>query len=110
VGEVVVSLPRQGELWWGEHPHEKGRPYLVLSRNEAIEVLHAILVVPVTRTIRSIPTELLVGVEEGLPVESAAAFDNLRAFPRAYLTRRVGALDPSRRHELCSVLGATADC
>lgn len=110
MGEVVVSAPRQGEVWWGETPGEKGRPYLVVSRNEAIEAMRRILVAPVTRTIRSIPTEVALGDDEGLPVESAATFDNLRVIGSALLVRRLGALDPTRGPELCAALRATADC
>lgn len=106
----MVSTPRQGEIWWGETPDEKGRPYLVVSRNCVIRVLRVILVVPVTRTTRSIPTELTLGPEEGLLVESVATFDNLRLFERTLLVRRLGALDVSRRPELCAALRATADC
>lgn len=106
----MVSPPRQGEVWWGEHPDEGGRPFLVLSRDEAIDVLHTILVVPVTRIIRSIPTEIVLGADEGLPVESAAAFDNLRALRRSYLVRRMGTMDVARRRELCTALRAVADC
>jgi mRNA interferase MazF len=60
--------PARGEVWWGEATDEKGRPYLVLTRDEAIPVLRAILVAPVTRTVRGIPTEVPLGSEEGLPL------------------------------------------
>jgi mRNA interferase MazF len=107
---VVVSAPRQGEIWWGETPEAKGRPYLVVSRNEAIEAMRRVLVAPVTRTVRSIPTEVPLGGEEGLRVDSAASFDNLRMIQRAMLTRRLGTLDVSRRVDLCTALRAIADC
>lgn len=106
----MVNAPLQGEIWWGETPDEKGRPYLVVSRNGVIGVLRAILVVPVTRTSRSIPTEIILGPEEGLLVESVATFDNLRLFDRSLLVHRLGALDVTRRPELCAALRATADC
>ena len=34
----------QGEVWWGETPDAKGRPYLILTRDEAIPVLRTVLV------------------------------------------------------------------
>jgi Arc/MetJ-type ribon-helix-helix transcriptional regulator len=39
----------------GEAPDAKGRPYLVLTRDETIPVVRTILVAPVTRTIRRLP-------------------------------------------------------
>lgn len=107
MGEVVVA---RGELWWGETTEAKGRPYLVVSRDGANEVMQRVLVAPVTRTVRGIPSELSVGRSEGLPVESVASFDSLQPFPKAMLTRRLGALGGARLHEICRVAGATLDC
>jgi mRNA interferase MazF len=97
-------------VWWGETPDEKGRPFLVVSRDAANAVMQRVLVVPVSRRVRGVPSELPLGVEEGLPVASVASFDNLRPFPKAMLVRRLGALGPERRHELCAIAAATLDC
>jgi mRNA interferase MazF len=106
----VVSTPARGDIWWGETPDAKGRPYLILTRDEAIPVLRTILVAPVTRTVRGIPTEVPVGAEEGLPAEGVAAMDNVLAFPKTMLVRRLGALAPSRRRDPCEALRAATDC
>ena len=105
-----MSELRQADVWWGEAPDARGRPFLVVTRNEAIPVLHALLVAPVSRTIRGIPTEVPLGEADGLPVDCVASMDNLVAFPKAMLTRRMGALPPARQHELCAALRATANC
>ena len=105
-----MSDPARGEVWWGEAPDAKGRPYLILTRDEAIPVRRTVLVAPVTRTVRQIPTEVALGSAEGLPVASAATMDNILAFPKAMLVRRIGALAPPRRHELCEGLRAAVDC
>ena len=99
----------RGEVWWGESEDEKGRPFLVVSRDAANEVMQRVLVAPVTRRVRGLPSELALGVDEGLPIESVASFDNLRPFPRAMLVRRLGALGP-RLHEICRTAGAALDC
>lgn len=100
----------RGEVWWGETPEEKGRPFLVVSRDAANVVMQRVLVAPVSRRIRGVPSELPLGRQEGLPVPSVASFDNLRPFPKAMLVRRLGALGPDRRHQLCAVAAATLDC
>ena len=100
----------RGELWWGENSDEKGRPYLVVSRDAANAVMKRVLVAPITRRIRSIPSELPVGADEGLPVESVASFDNLQPFPTAMLTRRLGRLGEARMGLICRVAAATLDC
>jgi len=104
-----VTLPAQGDVWWAES-EDKRRPVLVCSRDEAIPVLSAIVVAPVTRTVRGIPSELSLGQAEGLEVECAASFDNLQTIPRRSLTSRLGALDRLRRAELCLALRAMSDC
>ena len=103
-----MSVPRQGEIWWAE-TEELRRPVLVVTRSDAIAVLTAIVVAPVTRTVRSIPTEVPLGSDEGLAVECAASFDNLQRVRRAALTEKAGDLG-LRRNELCAALEVLADC
>ena len=99
----------RGEIWWGEGD-AKGRPFLILTRDEAIPVLRTVLVAPISRTIRNIPTEVPLGISEGLPVASVAAMDAVHTFPKSMLVRRMGALAPERRSELCEALSAAVDC
>ena len=105
-----MTNPARGEIWWGEAPDTKGRPYLVLTRDEAIPVLRTVLVAPVTRTVRGIPTEVPLGSTEGLPAESVATMDNVLAFPKTMLTRRMGGVPPARHHEICDAVRAAVDC
>ena len=105
-----MSDPRRGEVWWGEAPDQKGRPYLVLTRDEAIGVLRTILVAPVTRTVRGIASELPLGPRDGVSAESVASFDNLLTFPKSMLVRRMGALDAGGLTGLCAAARAAIDC
>lgn len=107
MGALVVA---RGEVWWGETPDAKGRPFLVVSRDAANAVMQRVLVAPVTTRVRSVPSELPVGPAEGLPHESVASFDNLRPFPKSMLVRRLGALAPERRYLVCAAAAATLDC
>jgi mRNA interferase MazF len=104
----VVAVPAQGEIWWAE-VEDLRRPVLVVTRSEAVAVLSAIVVAPVTRTVRGIPTEIPLGPDEGLPGACAATFDNLQRIRRSALTTRAGALG-ARRLEVCAALRALADC
>ena len=106
----MVAEPSRGEVWWGEAPDAKPRPYLVLTRDEAIPVLRRILVAPITRNVRGIPTELPLGPPEGLPTECVASFDNVVTLGKMLLVRRLGTLAPDRRREPCEALRAATDC
>lgn len=65
---------------------------------------------PVTRTVRDIPTELRLGSNDGMTVDCAASFDNLRVVPKANLVERVCALDGLRIVEACGAIRAAVDC
>lgn len=104
----TLVTPVQGDIWWAESEGQR-RPVLVVTRSEAIPVLNRILVAPVTRTIREIPTEVLLGSEDGLPETSVASFDNLQPVPKSFLKSRLGSIW-HRRHEICSALEALSDC
>src|SRR5215469_3654769 len=106
----MVSGPRRGEVWWGEIGGVGRRPFLVMTRSAAIPVLHSLLAVPVTRTIRNIPTELLLGRDDGMPTECAASFDNLRVVPKANLVDRVCVLPEARMTDACAALHVAVDC
>lgn len=99
--------PLQGDVWWAEAEDER-RPVLVVTRSDAIPVLTWIIVAPVTRTVRDIPTEVPLGEAEGLPVACVASVDNLQPIRRSFLTSRLGRLADHRR--ICLALDALADC
>lgn len=101
--------PTQGEIWWAE-AEDKRRPVLVVTRDVAVPVLTWILVAPVTRTIRGIPTEVALGSAQGLEHECVASFDNLQPIRQSYLTSRVGSIGPESSAAICSALTAMADC
>jgi mRNA interferase MazF len=82
---------------------------LIVTRSDAVPVLAGIVVAPVTRTVRNIPTEIKLGRDEGLTYDCVASFDNLQRMRRSALTQKTGALG-SRRPEICDALRALADC
>ena len=99
--------PAQGEIWWAA-AEDKRRPVLVVTRAEAIPVLTWIVVAPVTRTIRGIPTEVPLDSDSGLPELCVAAFDNLQPIRKTFMTEKLGSL-PHPRSEICRALAALAD-
>lgn len=93
-----------------ETPNQKRRPVLVVSRDEVIPVLNNIVVAPVTSTIRTVPTCIPVGPQEGIDHDSVATFDSLAAVPKSVLTTRLGALGRDGRRRMCDALDALANC
>lgn len=100
--------PAQGDIWWAE-VLDRRRPVLVVTRSEVIPVLERVVVAPITRSVRGIPTEVPLSREDGLVDHCAASFDNLQPIRKAFLTRRIGSI-VARRAEICRALQALADC
>jgi len=101
---------KRGEIWWVEHPDAGRRPACILTRQAAIPVLTSLLVVPATRTVRGIPTEMPLGRADGMPDECALTFDNLTTVPKALLMQQITDIPAHRREELCAALRAATGC
>ncbi len=106
----MVSSPTRGEIWWAESPNRARRPYLIMTRSAAIPVLNAVLAVPLTRTIRNLPTELLLSTTDGVPRESVASFDNMTVIAKSHLVERITKLEPAQISAACRALQAATGC
>jgi mRNA interferase MazF len=77
---------RRGEIrWYTFALPDKRRPVLILTRNEVIDHLNEIIVVPLTRTIRGLATEVVLTRDDGMPLESALNFDHVALAQRQRL-------------------------
>ena len=68
----------RGEIWWVAFEPPIGRqPAVLMSRARAYQARAAITVIPLTRTIRSIPSEVLLEPGDGVPRRSVANADDI---------------------------------
>ncbi len=100
----------RGEVWWAELPEHGRRPVLVLTRQAAIPVLSRVVVVPATRTIRGIPTEVALGPDDGLAEPCALTFDNVVTVAMSALVEPICALGPEKLAAACQAWRDVADC
>jgi len=95
---------------WGDvrlleiDPPDKIRPVLVLTRSRVVPHLNAVTVAPITRTVRGIPTEVRLGVAEGLKGDSAAQLDSLQTVHKRRLGRYLGSVDTGRKTDIRDAL------
>ena len=81
---------RRGEVWWADLPSPVGRrPVVLLSRDEAYAVRNAVTVSEVTAKIRSIPVEVPLGPEDGLPKKCAVNLDTIVTIRKDLLSERI---------------------
>ena len=85
------------------------RPVVILTRDAVLENIGGIVVALVTRTVRQLPTEVILGRRQGLPAPSVANLDNILTVPRQRLSRLMGACDTSKIDELNQAIKAALD-
>lgn len=103
--------PRRGEIWhYGLKRPDKRRPVVVLTREEVLPLLHTAMVAPITSTIRGLPSEVIVGVDEGLRQDSAVNLDHVQTVEQRSLHRYVGSLSPSKMRQVCRALAVATGC
>lgn len=69
---------KRGEIrWYTFRAPDKRRPVLILTRHEVMAHLNEVIVVPATRTIRGLTTEVVMTEADGMPVACALNFDHV---------------------------------
>ena len=101
----------RGEIWLFDFSRpDKRRPVLVLTRAEVIELLHTVMVAPITSTIRGAPSEVIVGVDEGLKKDSAVNLDHVQTVEKSRLKRFVGTVGTQKMNAVCRALAVATGC
>lgn len=96
---------KRGEIrWYTFRLPDKRRPVKILTRDDVIDRLNEIIVVPATRTIRGLTTELILTPDDGMPVESALNFDHISLAQRYRIGSVICSLPESRWPEARTAL------
>ena len=91
-----------GELW--RALIGKRRTVIVVSRDDLRGVRRQTTVAVITRTIRGIPSEVLLDDRDGLSEPSVVNCDVLATIEKSRLKRRIGRLSTSKLEELHEAL------
>ncbi len=101
----------RGQIWQYQFSRpDKRRPVVILTRPEVIDLLHTVMVAPVTSTIHGIPSEVLVGVDEGLKADSAINLDHVQTVEKSRLHRLIGSVAPQKMKAVCRALAVATGC
>src|SRR6266581_889015 len=102
---------KRAEIWQYSFPRpDKRRPVLILTRPEVIELLHTVMVAPITSTIHGAPSEVIVGVEEGLKADSAVNLDHVQTVDKSKLRRFIGTVGRQKMRAVCRALAIAVGC
>jgi mRNA interferase MazF len=91
-------------------PPDKERPVLVLTRQALIGALARVTVAPITSTVRDVPSEVALGIDDGLKQPCAINLHNVVTVPKTLLGRRVATLGPERMRAVCGALAFALGC
>jgi mRNA interferase MazF len=91
-------------------PPDKKRPVVVLTRDSALSYLTTVSVAPITSTIRGVPSEVVLGEDDGMKAPCAVNLHNTITVSRGRLGKRVTRLSPPRMTEICASLRFCLGC
>ena len=101
----------RGEIWmYTSGAPDKRRPVIVISRQILLDVLQTATIVPITTTLHGSPTEVELGVEDGLKTVSCANLANIQTVNKRNLTRYIGTVRREKLIELCHALAVASGC
>ena len=107
----MASRLNRAEVWLLERPRpDKRRPVLVLSRPSLITALDTVTVAAITSTRRGSPTEVDLGVEDGLKGPCCVNLCNLLTVAQSDLRQFVGTVASDKMHAICRALSIATAC
>jgi mRNA interferase MazF len=96
---------RRGEIrWYTFRQPDKRRPIMILARNEILDQLNEVIVVPITRTIRGLATEVVLTENDGLPITCALNFDHVALAQRDRIGPTLSTLPEERWSDVRTAL------
>lgn len=102
---------KRGDIWMYSFARpDKKRPVLVISRQSVIPLLRTVMVAPITSAIYGVPSEVKVGVEQGLKRDSAVNLDHIQTVDRSRLTGYIGHLSDDVMDEVCRAVAVATGC
>lgn len=107
----MAERVNRGEIWlYTFRAPDKRRPVVVLSRPGVIPLLQTVIVAPVTSSIRGLPSEVPVGIDEGLKSASAVNLDHVQIVDQSKLEHFVGSLSAAKMKAVCQALMIAVGC
>ena len=82
----------------------------MLSRQSVIDSLSTVTVAAITSTLHGSPTEVALGVDEGLKTESCVNLANVFTVRQADVGSYVGLLAPDKMRAVCEALAIAVGC
>ena len=102
---------KRGSIWMYKFKKpDKLRPVLILSRQDVIGLIDTVIVAPITKTIYGVPSEVIVGIDQGLKHDSAVNLDQIQTVSASKLNPYIDSLYERMMSEVCLALMIATGC
>ena len=92
---------KRGEVrWYKFSTPDKKRPVVILTRNSVLEYLGEVTVAPITSTIRDIPSEVALSIQDGMHNDCAINCDHIQTVSRAKIGSLITTLSQEKLGEI----------
>lgn len=106
----VGSDMERGEICWYKFKlPDKNRPVVILTRSSAIEYLGEITIAPITSTVRSIPTEVILDENDGMKNLCAVNLDHIQTVSKSRFGAFITKLSPAKMKQVNFALAFALD-
>ncbi len=96
---------KRGEIrWYRFRAPDKKRPILILTRTAILDHLGEVTVAPLTTTIRDIPSEVALTIQDGVPRESAVNCDHIQTVSKSKLGPVIATLSKEKMYEVSEAI------
>ena len=90
-----------GEVrWYQFSTPDKKRPVVILTRNSVLEYLGEVTVAPITATVRDIPSEVVLSIQDGMHNDCAINCDHIQTVSRAKIGSLITTLSQEKLGEI----------
>ena len=86
--------------WYRFKSPDKKRPVVILTRNSILDYLGEVTVVPITSTIREIPSEVLLSKRDGMHNDCAINCDHLQTVSKDKIGSLIATLPQEKLFEI----------
>jgi mRNA interferase MazF len=91
-------------------PPDKKRPVVILTRAGALNHLTTATIAPITSTVRGVPSEVVLDIDDGMKGRCAVNLHNAVTVSQEHLGVRVASLRDERMREICAALRFSLGC
>ena len=88
----------------------KQRPVLILTRDGAVGHLSTVTVAPITSTVRDVPSEVVLDVEDGMKARCTVNLHNAVTISQDRLGKQIASLSNLRMQQICAALRFSLGC